>query len=177
VIGWLLVWALADTTFPAEAPGAPEILSWLAAVATVCLFSAGLLAHELAHSLVAVRLVVDATGRVIGLITLRQLKGIPPSRRTELHVSEMSWPVEQVPSAAPDDPVLELVDRVASATAGNGRALVFDDGRLVGILSPTDLNHALELARLREGARSSHSAGRSALDHPTGWGSPSDRGS
>ena len=61
----------------------------------------------------------------------------------------MAAPVERVPTASAGEPVLELVDRIGRADAGDGRALVFDGDELVGIVSPTDLNRALELARLK----------------------------
>ena len=94
---------------------------------------------------------VDRAGRVVAFITLRQVKAIPPHERSTRRAADAGVPAADVASASPDEPVLELVDRIARADGGDGRALVFDHGHLIGIVSPTDLNHALELARLRQG--------------------------
>jgi CBS domain-containing protein len=93
--------------------------------------------------------VTDAAGRVTGLVTLRQVRGVPPQERAARRVASVAAPIDRVPGARPDEPVLALIDRIAQAAAGDGRALVFDDGKLVGIVSPTDINRALDVARLR----------------------------
>jgi CBS domain-containing protein len=125
--------------------------------------------HVMRHHCSAFPLVDDA-GSVVGLITLRQLKTVLPSRRAELHASDLAWPVDAVPSAGPNDPLLELVGRLAGTTAGDGRALVFEDGRLVGIVSPTDVSRALDLACLRSRALPSPHEGRPAADTPPAKG-------
>ena len=88
-------------------------------------------------------------GGLAGLVTLNRLKEIPRDRRTEVRVSDVSCPMEQVPVARSDEMLLEVVARMSGCT--DGRALVIDDGRLVGIVSPTDVSRALELAALRRG--------------------------
>jgi Zn-dependent protease len=93
--------------------------------------------------------VTDAAGHVTGLVTLRQVRDVPPQERATRRVASVAAPIDRVPGARPDEPVLALIDRIAQAAAGDGRALVFDDGKLVGIVSPTDLNRALDVARLR----------------------------
>jgi Zn-dependent protease len=94
--------------------------------------------------------IVDDAGQVVGLVTLHQVKNVSPDRRDSLRASDVAWPAGAVPSCSPDQPVVEMLDTIAAARAGDGRALVFDAGALVGIVSPTDLNRALELARLHE---------------------------
>ena len=91
---------------------------------------------------------VDPNGRVAGVITLRRLKHVLPQQRANVHALDVAWPVHEVAAAAPDEPVVELIDRIAATNGGDGRALVFEHGRLIGIVSPTDLNRAVELARL-----------------------------
>ena len=102
---------------------------------------------------------LDHLGRVRSLITLRQVKSVLPDRRSVLQGFEVGWPVDEVPHASPGEPVIDLLERLAGAEGGDGRALVFDDDQLVGIVSPTDISHALELAVLRRdqpaGARTS----------------------
>jgi Zn-dependent protease len=95
---------------------------------------------------------VDATGHPVAFVTLRQIKAVPAAARATTPARDAGVPVDQVPRAAPGDPVLELVDRMAATRAGDGRALVYDGDRAVGIVSPTDLNRAVDLARLRQPA-------------------------
>jgi Zn-dependent protease/CBS domain-containing protein len=94
--------------------------------------------------------ITDGSGQITGLVTLRQVRGIAPSERTVRDVASIASPIDQVPRGRPDEPVLALLDRMGPSAAGDGRALVFDDGRLVGIVSPTDLNRALDVARMRQ---------------------------
>ncbi len=100
--------------------------------------------------------IVDHEGRISGLVTLRQVKEVSPGRRNEVRAADVGWPAAAVPSATPDECVVQLLDRITRAGAGDGRALVFDDGTLVGIVSPTDVNRALELARLRDASDPTH---------------------
>jgi CBS domain-containing protein len=53
-------------------------------------------------------------------------------------------PLELVPVLAADD---EVVDTVSTLSDGVGRALVLEDGRLIGLLSITDVARALEVGR------------------------------
>ncbi|QZT63420.1 site-2 protease family protein [Mycolicibacterium austroafricanum] len=54
VIVWLFAWSLAST-LPGSAPGYPDAVYWVAGFCGAVLFAAGLLAHELAHAVVARR--------------------------------------------------------------------------------------------------------------------------
>jgi Zn-dependent protease len=93
--------------------------------------------------------ITGTTGRVTGLVTLRQLKRSSPRERSTRRVADIATPIERVPRATPDEAIIALLDRIGLSDTSDGRALVFDDDHLVGIVSPTDLNRALELARLR----------------------------
>jgi Zn-dependent protease len=86
----------------------------------------------------------DAQGRVHALATLAQLKDVIPLRRAVTAASSVAWPVEQVQRAAPDEPLLEVMSR--TGRAGDGRVLVFEHEHLVGIVSPTDIARALQIA-------------------------------
>lgn len=93
---------------------------------------------------------VDIGGRLTGFVTLGQLKQVPPSHRAATLVRDVSEPLARVPTARPDEPLSDLVSRL-SADETHRRALVFHDGRLVGIVTPTDITRAIELANLRRG--------------------------
>ncbi|MDZ7731955.1 MAG: hypothetical protein U5R31_01540 [Acidimicrobiia bacterium] len=55
VIAWLICWSVATAALPESYPGHGVGQYWAAGVAVALLFFASLLAHELAHSLVAQR--------------------------------------------------------------------------------------------------------------------------
>jgi CBS-domain-containing membrane protein len=79
-------------------------------------------------------------------VTLAQLRGVPPRERTTRRVRDVAVPLARVAVAAPGDPLAELLPRL---TAESGRrALVFDGGRLVGIVTPADVSRTLETRQL-----------------------------
>lgn len=90
--------------------------------------------------------VVAPDGSVRGLVTLGQLREVPASARATTLVGDVTVPLAQVATCAPETPVADLVPRLA-ADAGR-RALVFEQGRLVGILTPTDITRVLETRQL-----------------------------
>jgi len=90
--------------------------------------------------------VIDDLGRPVALMTLERVRAVPAGRRNETSVRAVAAPISEVVVASPDDPVNALVPRLA--TSREGRALVLDQGRLVGIVSHTDIIRALELRQL-----------------------------
>jgi len=94
--------------------------------------------------------VEDEGGRVVGLVTLARVKAVPPDDRDRTTVGEIACPLEDVATASPEDPAALLLERMSGCE--DGRALVFDEGRVVGIVSPRDVQRALELAGLRGGS-------------------------
>jgi Zn-dependent protease/CBS domain-containing protein len=90
--------------------------------------------------------VVDAQGVIEGLVTLRHLRGVHPSERASTPVGRIALPVDQVPRAAPDEMILDVLRRAADLE--EARLLVFEHGHLVGIVSPTDVARAVQLAEL-----------------------------
>jgi CBS domain-containing protein len=91
--------------------------------------------------------VVGPNGNPVGLVTLSGLRAIAAEARSSLTVGEVATPLERVVIARPDDLVVDLLARF---TVGTGRrALVVDGaggGRLVGIVTASDLERALEVA-------------------------------
>ena len=95
--------------------------------------------------------VVDPEGSVRGLVALAQLRTVPASARASTLVGEVAVPLSQVPTCGPDDPVAQVLQKLAG-DAGR-RALVFEQGRLVGILTPADITRVLEARQLLEASR------------------------
>ena len=91
--------------------------------------------------------VADRDGSIVGLVTLRQLRELAPNRRTTTSVREIALPLHSVPTAAPLEPLSALIERLAAAGHGS-RALVIDGGRVVGIVTPSDLARLIDVYRL-----------------------------
>jgi CBS domain-containing protein len=91
--------------------------------------------------------VADRDGSIVGLVTLRQLRDVAPSRRATTSVREIALPLHSVPTAAPLEPLSALIQRLAAAGHGS-RALVIDGGRVVGIVTPSDLARLIDVYRL-----------------------------
>ncbi|MEJ5254813.1 MAG: site-2 protease family protein [Acidimicrobiales bacterium] len=91
--------------------------------------------------------VIDTQGRFAGLVTLSRVKLVPPAERGTTRVSQIACPVTEVLVAHPDDPILELLPRLAGCS--DGRAVVLEGDRIVGIVSPIDVARQYEVAGLR----------------------------
>lgn len=85
----------------------------------------------------------DRSGAIVGLVTLNRLRGVPPDQRGNVHVRDVACPVDDVALARPDELLVDLLPRLNDCA--DGRALVFDDGRLVGIVTPTDVTRILDV--------------------------------
>jgi Zn-dependent protease/CBS domain-containing protein len=84
----------------------------------------------------------DAAGRLSGLLTMAALKNVAPDARPATLVKEVICPLDRVSTASPADPVTNLLG--LSEGCSEGRTLVLDGGRLVGIVSPSDINRLLQ---------------------------------
>jgi len=94
--------------------------------------------------------VVDRAGHPMGLVTLRRVRGVAPEDRTHLTAADIAIPLERALVVRPDDLLLDALESASPDAQGDGRMLVFSNGQLVGIVSPTDVNRAIELAGLRK---------------------------
>ncbi|MEQ4204306.1 site-2 protease family protein [Actinopolymorpha sp. B9G3] len=89
-------------------------------------------------------------GDLVGLLSLSRAAAVPKQERRTVHVSDVMFAGQDVPTVRADDLV---VDAARALQRDPGRALVVDGGtghELVGLLSVSDLNRALEVAPLRE---------------------------
>jgi CBS domain-containing protein len=81
---------------------------------------------------------------ISGVVTLDRIRTVPPDQRGTVTIADIAIPAREV-TVAPDDPV----ERALPFVHRGSRALVFDRGRLVGILSPTDITRLVERDALR----------------------------
>lgn len=82
--------------------------------------------------------VQDRDGKVLGLITLSQVKKVERHRWPVTTVREAMSPLSDAVTARPEDPLSEVLAKLERA--GVGRALVIDSNeRLVGLISRSDL--------------------------------------
>src|SRR5437870_1066311 len=84
----------------------------------------------------------DSGGRLSGLLTLAALKNVAPNARTATRIKDLVCPLDRVPTVRPGDPAANVLN--VSEGCSEGRTLVVDDGRLVGIISPSDINRMLQ---------------------------------
>ncbi|WP_238012318.1 site-2 protease family protein [Dactylosporangium sp. AC04546] len=92
---------------------------------------------------------VDGAGPA-GLITLARIERVPQSQRASTTLRAAACPMSEVPVAGPDDAIVDLIPRLSGST--DRRALVVDDGRLVGVVSPRDVQRVVRCAVLRRPA-------------------------
>ena len=82
--------------------------------------------------------VTDPDGSIVGLVTLNQLRDLKPDRRATTRVGDIALPLTALATAVPHELLTALLQRM-SAARPRARALVFDGGQLVGIVTQHDL--------------------------------------
>ena len=88
-------------------------------------------------------------GAVTGLVTLARVKSVPRHDWDRITAGEIGVPLDALATGSPNEPFPALLERMSAASGGGGRALVFEGGSLVGIVTPTDVQRAVDLAALR----------------------------
>ena len=81
-------------------------------------------------------------GRVVGLVPYRRIAQVPRAEWDERRVRDCMLPLDEVPRLRADTPLEEAMMELGD---GVGRGVVLDDGRLVGLLSVSDLIRALQV--------------------------------
>jgi Zn-dependent protease/CBS domain-containing protein len=88
-----------------------------------------------------------ADGRLVGLVTLNRVKRVPPAQRDTTTLAQVACPPSEVATAAPDEPLADLLPRLAQCS--DGRAVVVEHERVVGVVSPSDVARQVMIADLR----------------------------
>ena len=85
---------------------------------------------------------VVADSQTVGLVTVKRINQVPAGERGQTTLHDVACPLSEVARAAPDESAADLLPGLNGCA--DGRALVFDDGHLAGIVSPSDISRALE---------------------------------
>lgn len=86
--------------------------------------------------------------RPVGLVTLDRVRGVPADQRYATTLAQVACRADDLVLASPDESLNELLPRLSECA--DGRALVVVDGRLVGIVSPSDISRAAQRGSMRE---------------------------
>jgi Zn-dependent protease/CBS domain-containing protein len=88
---------------------------------------------------------VVESGRPVGLLPFRCVAAVPRSEWDEKRVRDCMMRLDEVPTVKEDETAIDALAELQENPIR--RALVLDDGRLAGLLSISDLAHAIELRR------------------------------
>jgi Zn-dependent protease len=79
----------------------------------------------------------DGWHTVTGLVALNRIDRVPAGERGHTRLADIACPLTDIATATPDDSVADILPRLTEC-AGR-RALVFSDGHLDGIITPSDI--------------------------------------
>jgi CBS domain-containing protein len=99
---------------------------------------------------------VVADGRLVGILSIRQLGNVPRERWAETPVRDAMQRIDDSLTAAPGDDLWAAFQKLSAN--GLGRLAVVDGGRLAGYLSAKDVLHVLTVSTA--GTRGKGVAGR-----------------
>lgn len=85
---------------------------------------------------------LDFEGRPSGIVHMRRLASIPEANREALRVREVATALAQCATAAPNELLSEVLDRLGPGTGMP--ILVVDSGHLVGILTAKDISRLMQ---------------------------------
>ena len=79
---------------------------------------------------------------VTGLVTLDHIKHVPASQRDRTRLADIACPLADIATASPDEPVADILPRLTDCASR--RVLVFSDGHLAGIITPSDITQMID---------------------------------
>ena len=94
----------------------------------------------------------EQSGKLTGVVRLSDLVRMPPGDRAAKHLFDLAQPIAGVPVTNPREDLSQMIQRVGAGL--DQRVLVFDNGQLVGIVSPADIARVLSVRQSRAGAPS-----------------------
>jgi Zn-dependent protease len=151
MLGWFLLWAATAEGRQAQLRGVlagvpvRDAMTRDPLTVPAALTVAGLLADPLYRYRHSAFPVTGEDGAPVGLLTLAGARQAPVENSGTVTVAEVMVPLAQATVASPDEPLADLLPRMDSDPAH--RVLVVDEGGLVGILSPADVDRAVEWRR------------------------------
>jgi Zn-dependent protease/CBS domain-containing protein len=92
----------------------------------------------------------EPSGKLTGIVRLSELVRLPAGERAEKHLIDVARPIAEVPTTNPREDLSTLIYRVGLGI--EQRVLVFDDGNLVGIVSPADVARVLTIKQSQANA-------------------------
>ena len=90
-------------------------------------------------------------GRAAGLVTLNRVKKVAPEDRQRVRVRDIACRGEDLVKVGRRDALPDVLQRLSSCS--DGRALVVEGDRVVGIVSPSDISRKLQTIGLQSGDR------------------------
>lgn len=81
--------------------------------------------------------------KLLGLITLQDISKIPKGKWKETKVSDAMTPCEKLKCASPDETAVDALMKMSKYNVG--RLPVQEDGKLIGIITRSDIIHAIQL--------------------------------
>lgn len=82
-------------------------------------------------------------GRLVGLVTMEDVRGTPRDHRDELHVSHIMTPADELTTTSPDHPAADVLDTLTRRSIGH--VPVVENGRLAGVVRREDILKWLSL--------------------------------
>jgi Mg/Co/Ni transporter MgtE len=95
----------------------------------------------------------DPSGRLTGVVRLSDMVRLGRDERGTRHLIDIARPIANVPTATAGEDLAAMVQRVGAAI--EQRVLVFDNGQLVGIVSPADVTRVLAIKQAGSASRAS----------------------
>jgi CBS domain-containing protein len=89
-------------------------------------------------------------GRPVGLATLNRIKDVPAEERSHTPVRDIACTDEDLVRLSPEDTLSDALQQLQGCA--DGRAVVVQGDRVVGILSPSDISRQAQISALRASA-------------------------
>ena len=84
----------------------------------------------------------DGADTVTGLVTLNRIDHVPVGQRDHTRLTDIGCPLADIATAAPEDSVADILPRLTECA--ERRALVFSNGHLAGIITPSDITWMID---------------------------------